>query len=305
MGLRSGDWLGHSRTFKCFLRSHSFVARAVCFGSLSCWKTQPRFIFKVRTDGRRFWLKISRYMAPFILSLTRISRPVPLVEKQPHSMMFPPPCFTVGMVFLGCNSAFFVLQTRRPVQPSATSAGGPEEPVQPPLASASAAPPGPASASAAPPGPASASAAPPGPASASAAPPGPASASAAPPGPASASAAPPGPASASAAPPGPASASAAPPGPASASAAPPGPASECSAPSAPEVSLLSVPAPSQRHTPTDTTAPPVFSPFSHSELLTVLLGHAGLHIKILFRSNLKLVQLARRRVPLFHDNVFY
>uniref|UniRef100_A0AAX7UCT8 NADH dehydrogenase [ubiquinone] iron-sulfur protein 5 n=1 Tax=Astatotilapia calliptera TaxID=8154 RepID=A0AAX7UCT8_ASTCA len=47
MGLRSGDWLGHSRTFKCFLRSHSFVARAVCFGSLSCWKTQPRFIFKV------------------------------------------------------------------------------------------------------------------------------------------------------------------------------------------------------------------------------------------------------------------
>ncbi|KAJ4941672.1 hypothetical protein JOQ06_011549 [Pogonophryne albipinna] len=28
MGLRSGDWLGHSRTLKCFLRSHSFVARA-------------------------------------------------------------------------------------------------------------------------------------------------------------------------------------------------------------------------------------------------------------------------------------
>ncbi|CDQ94710.1 unnamed protein product, partial [Oncorhynchus mykiss] len=36
MGLRSGDWLGHSRTLKCFLRSHSFVARAVCLGSLSC-----------------------------------------------------------------------------------------------------------------------------------------------------------------------------------------------------------------------------------------------------------------------------
>ncbi len=45
MGLRSGDWLGHSRTLKCFLRSHSFVARAVCLGSLSCWKTQPRIIF--------------------------------------------------------------------------------------------------------------------------------------------------------------------------------------------------------------------------------------------------------------------
>ncbi len=27
--------------------------------------------------------------------------------------MFPPPCFTVGMVFFGCNSAFFLLQTRQ------------------------------------------------------------------------------------------------------------------------------------------------------------------------------------------------
>uniref|UniRef100_A0A4W5MLZ5 Protein kinase domain-containing protein n=1 Tax=Hucho hucho TaxID=62062 RepID=A0A4W5MLZ5_9TELE len=60
-----------------------------------------------------FSLKISRYMAPFILSFTRISRPGPFAEKQPQSMMFPPPCFTVGMVFFGCNSAFFVLQTRR------------------------------------------------------------------------------------------------------------------------------------------------------------------------------------------------
>uniref|UniRef100_A0A4W5J912 Uncharacterized protein n=1 Tax=Hucho hucho TaxID=62062 RepID=A0A4W5J912_9TELE len=30
------NWLGHSRTLKCFLRSHSFVARAVCLGLLSC-----------------------------------------------------------------------------------------------------------------------------------------------------------------------------------------------------------------------------------------------------------------------------
>ncbi len=57
MGLRSGDWLGHSRTLKCFLRSHSFVARVVCLGSLSCWKTQPRFIFNALANGRRFSLK--------------------------------------------------------------------------------------------------------------------------------------------------------------------------------------------------------------------------------------------------------
>ncbi len=36
-----------------------------------------------------------------------------LCRKQPQSMMFPPPCFTVGMVFFGCNSAFFLLQTRQ------------------------------------------------------------------------------------------------------------------------------------------------------------------------------------------------
>ncbi len=113
MGLRSGDWLGHSRTLKCFLRSHSFVARAVCLGSLSCWKTQPHFIFNALADGRRFSLKISRYMAPFILSFAQISRPGPFAEKQPQSMMFPTPCFTVGMVFFGCNSAFFLLQTRQ------------------------------------------------------------------------------------------------------------------------------------------------------------------------------------------------
>jgi len=110
MGLRFGDWLGHSRTLKCFLQSHSFVARAICLGSLSCWKIQTCFIFKALTDGRRFWLKISRYMALFILTSTHISFPVPFPEKQPQSKMFPPSCF---MVFLGCNSAFLFLQTRR------------------------------------------------------------------------------------------------------------------------------------------------------------------------------------------------
>jgi len=51
--------------------------------------------------------------APFILPSTRVSFPVPFAEKQPQSMMFPPPCFTVFMVFLGYHSAFFFLQTRR------------------------------------------------------------------------------------------------------------------------------------------------------------------------------------------------
>ena len=102
MGFRSGDWLGHSRTLICFFLSHSFVALAICFGSLSCWKTHPRPIFSALTEGRRLSPKISRYMAPFILP--SVSRPVPLAEKHPQSIRFPPPCFTVGMVFLGLYS---------------------------------------------------------------------------------------------------------------------------------------------------------------------------------------------------------
>ncbi len=42
MGLRSRDWVGHSRTLMCFFLSHSFVALAVCFGSLSCRNNHPR-----------------------------------------------------------------------------------------------------------------------------------------------------------------------------------------------------------------------------------------------------------------------
>lgn len=64
MGLSSWDWLlGQSRTLKCFLWRHSFVAWVVCLGSLLCRKTQPQSIFIALTDGRRFWLKLSQYMA--------------------------------------------------------------------------------------------------------------------------------------------------------------------------------------------------------------------------------------------------
>jgi len=50
---------------------------------------------------------------PAILPSIRCSRPVPFSEKHPQRMMFPPPCFTVGMVFFGLYSSFFFLQTRR------------------------------------------------------------------------------------------------------------------------------------------------------------------------------------------------
>ncbi len=84
-GIRSGDWLGHSRTLICFFLSHSFVSLAMCFGSLSCWNTHPRHIFKA-------W----RYMALSIVPLRWCSCPCLLSRKHPQSIMFPPPCLMVG-----------------------------------------------------------------------------------------------------------------------------------------------------------------------------------------------------------------
>ncbi len=93
----------------CFFLSHSFVALAVCFGSLSCWKIHPLPIFRDLAEGWRFSSKIVQYIGPSM----RSSRPVPLAEKQSQRTMFPPPCLTVGMVFLGRWSPFLFLQTRR------------------------------------------------------------------------------------------------------------------------------------------------------------------------------------------------
>ncbi len=52
-------------------------------------------------------------MAPSIVPLMQCSCTVPLVEKQPQSIMFPPTCLMVGMVFLGSQATFLLLQTRR------------------------------------------------------------------------------------------------------------------------------------------------------------------------------------------------
>ncbi len=50
------------------------------------------------TLWRRFSSRISLYLAAFIFPSIATSRPVPAAEKHPHSMMLPPPCFTVGPV---------------------------------------------------------------------------------------------------------------------------------------------------------------------------------------------------------------
>ncbi len=86
----------------CFFLSHSFVALAVCFGSLSCWNTHPRPIFNALTVH-----------GPVHRPFDAVQLSCPLSRKTPQSVMFPPPCLTVGMVFLGSYAAFLLLQTRR------------------------------------------------------------------------------------------------------------------------------------------------------------------------------------------------
>ncbi len=73
--------------------NHSFVILAVCLGSLSCWKMNRRPSLR-----SRFSSMMSLYIAAFIFPSILTSLPVPAAEKHPHSMMLPPPCFTVGMV---------------------------------------------------------------------------------------------------------------------------------------------------------------------------------------------------------------
>lgn len=46
-----------------FLFRVSFVALAMCFGSLSWWKTHPQAVFNVLAEGRRSSSKILQYLA--------------------------------------------------------------------------------------------------------------------------------------------------------------------------------------------------------------------------------------------------
>ncbi len=75
-----------------------WLSWAVCLGSLSCWKVNLRPSLRSWALWRRFSSRISLYLAAFIFPSIATGRPVPAAEKHPHSMMLPPPCFTVGTV---------------------------------------------------------------------------------------------------------------------------------------------------------------------------------------------------------------
>ena len=91
-------WLGHSRTFTELSWSHTFnIYRHPSLRSRALWS--------------RFSSRMSLYIAAFIFPSILTSLPVPAADKHPHSMMLPPPCFTVGMVLARWWAVPGVLQT--------------------------------------------------------------------------------------------------------------------------------------------------------------------------------------------------
>ena len=69
-------------------------------------KAQLRLFTFQNLPWSRFSIWIFLYFAPFIFPSLLTSLPVSGAEKLPHSMMLPPPCFTVGMVLGFCYGIF-------------------------------------------------------------------------------------------------------------------------------------------------------------------------------------------------------
>jgi hypothetical protein len=97
IGFKSGLWLGHSRTLRDLSRSNSCVVWLSAYGRcpVGRWTFTP--VWGPESFGagsyRASFCTFLRSSFPTILT----SLPVPATDKHLHSMMLPPPCFTIGM----------------------------------------------------------------------------------------------------------------------------------------------------------------------------------------------------------------
>ncbi len=69
----------------CFFLSHSFVALAVCFGSLSCWNTHPRPIFNALAGFNALALMVH---GPVYRPFDAVQFSCPLSRKTPLKQCF-------------------------------------------------------------------------------------------------------------------------------------------------------------------------------------------------------------------------
>ena len=111
MGFRSGDCDGHGKTFILRSVNHFCVDFEVCFGSLSCWKVQPRPILSLLEGAVRFSFNICWYLMESMIPCILTRCPGPLEEKQPHNIKDPPPYFTLGMGVFSVWLSFCLRQT--------------------------------------------------------------------------------------------------------------------------------------------------------------------------------------------------
>ena len=96
--MRSGLCAGQSSSSTPDSAIHVFMDLALCSGAQSCWKRKgpaPNCSHKV---GSMELSKMSWYAEAFRVPFTGTKGPSPAPEKQPHTIIPPPPNFTLGPV---------------------------------------------------------------------------------------------------------------------------------------------------------------------------------------------------------------
>ena len=96
MGLRSGLCAGQSSSSTPDSVIHVFMDLALCTGAQSCWQRKgpaPNCSYKL---GSMRLSKMSWSAEAFTVPLTGTKGPSPAPEKQPHTIIPPPPNFTLG-----------------------------------------------------------------------------------------------------------------------------------------------------------------------------------------------------------------
>ena len=101
IGLRSGLCAGQSSSSTPNLLIHVFMDLALCTGAQSCWnrkRPSPNCSHKV---GSMKLSKMSWYAEALRVPFTGTKGPSPTPEKQPHTIIPPPPNFTLGTMQSG------------------------------------------------------------------------------------------------------------------------------------------------------------------------------------------------------------